>query len=88
MPVTHVPTTVQIFIVVVMPGTHVTTTVQKFIVVVTPGTRVPTTVTELYRRSMPVTHVTTTVQKLIVKEGRKGGMIQKVALKSLKIEYV
>jgi len=32
MPGTHVATTVQIFIVVVMPGTHVATTVQIFIV--------------------------------------------------------
>ena len=49
MPGTHVTTTVQKFIVVVMPGTHVTTTVQIFIVVVMPGTHVTTTVAIIYR---------------------------------------
>ena len=34
------------------------------------------------------TAVPSTVQKIIVKGGRKGGRLQKVALKSLKIEYV
>ena len=44
MPGTHVHTTVQKFIVVVIPATYVPTTVQKFIVVVIPDTNVHTTV--------------------------------------------
>ena len=103
MPGTHVHTTVQIFIVVVMPGTYVTTTVQKFIVVVSAATAVSYDCTEIYRRSQRgyrcsydcteiyrrsycrLRSIPTTVQLFIV---RMMMMIQKVALKSLKIAYV
>ena len=67
------PTTLQIFIVVVMPGTHVTTTVQIFIVVVMPGTHVATTVQIfIVRRRMMMMRM----------------RAQKVSLKSLKVRYV
>ena len=49
MPVTHVTTTVQKFIVVVTPATRVATTVQKFIVVVSAATAVATTVQKFIR---------------------------------------
>ena len=55
MPVTHVPTTVQIFIVVVSAATAVATTLQKFIVVVSAATALATTLQKFIVRKEGIT---------------------------------